>query len=194
MSETQTKSELRRMLDSDLYRYYGNSSREVYRSTYKNIPGFRFTCWMRKCAYWAKKPIYTRLFFYHARWRYNKLKYKFGFDIEFSTDIGAGFYLGHWGGVVIHPQAVIGKNCNVSHQVTIGMDNSKGANAVPALGNNIYLAPGSKIFGKISLGDNCAVGANSVVNSDIPPGVTVAGVPAKVISEKDSSAFVIHTI
>ncbi len=194
MSEIKTRDDLKSIIISDLYRYYGDSSKSVFRKTYKNIPGFQFTFWLRKCSYYSSKSIITRPLFYYARWRYNHFKYKFGFDIEYSTEIDKGFYLGHWGGVVIHPDTIIGKNCNISHQVTIGIDNNRGVNSVPVLGDNVYLGPGCKVFGKITLGSGCAAGANSVVNNDVPHGVTVAGVPARIISEKDSSAYVKNTI
>ncbi len=190
MSKIKTRKDLKRFVLADLFRYYGDYSNSVFKKTYRFIPGFRFTYWLRKCDYLSVQPIYTRGFFYYARWRYSRLKVRYGFDIEYSTNIGEGLYLGHWGGVVIHPQAVIGKNCNISHQVTVGADSGKAADAVPQLGDQVYLAPGCKVFGKITLGDNCAVGANSVVNDDVPPGVTVAGLPAKVVSNHGSAAYV----
>lgn len=54
----------------------------------------------------------------------------------------------------------------------------------PTIGNNCYIGPGAKIFGKIKIGDNVAIGANAVVNKDFPDGVTIAGVPAKIVSNK----------
>ncbi|NLO45474.1 MAG: serine acetyltransferase [Clostridiales bacterium] len=110
--------------------------------------------------------------------------------MEYSTKIGAGFYLGHWGGVVINGDAIIGENCNISHQVTIGSDAKHGADAVPVVGDKVYLAPGCKVFGRIALGDGCAVGANSVVLSDVPPGAAVAGLPARVVSENGSKGYI----
>jgi len=54
------------------------------------------------------------------------------------------------------------------------------------LGNNVYIGPGAKLFGSITVGNNVAVGANAVVNTNIPDNVTVGGIPAKIISEKSS--------
>lgn len=194
MSVINTGDDLKRIIMNDLYRYYGDSSKSVFRKTYKHIPGFRFTCWLRKCRYYSSQPVISRPLFYYARWRYTQLKFKFGFDIEYSTEIGEGFYLGHWGGVVIHPDTIIGKNCNISHQVTVGVDNNQRNEAVPFIGDNVYIGPGSKLFGKITLGNGCVIGANSVVNRDVSAGVTAAGAPARVISNKDSSAYVKNTV
>lgn len=70
-----------------------------------------------------------------------------------------------------------------------------GANAgddgAATIGNNVYIGPGAKIIGRIRIGDNVVIGANAVVTKDVPNGVTVGGVPAKIISEKDSSRHVI---
>lgn len=194
MGAIMSKKELNRIIDSDLFRYFGDTSKKVFRRTYRFIPGFRFAYWMRKCGYYSNKPKAFRPCFYWALFRYNRLKYKFGFDIEYSTRIGEGFYLGHWGGVVIHKNAVIGKNCNISHQVTVGVDSKRSSEAAPVIGDCVYLAPGSKIFGSITLGDGCAVGANSVVNKDVPAGVTVAGVPACVVSENGSAGYINNTV
>lgn len=190
MRELKTKEDFDFFVKADLFRYYGDCSKETFKKAYKNVPGFHFTYWLRKCEYLSHAPVWTRLSFYRARRIYNKLRFKYGFDIEYSTKIGAGFYLGHWGGVVINPSAVIGENCNISQQVTIGVDASRGADAIPTVGNEVYIAPGSKIFGKITLGDGCAVGANSVVNSDVPPHTTAVGLPAKTVSDRGSEGYI----
>ena len=194
MGSIATKEELKKIINSDLFRYFGDTSKIVFRQTYRFIPGFRFSYWMRRCNYYSGRSKATRPLFYLARFRYKQLKYKFGYDIEYSTRIGEGFYLGHWGGVVINKNAVIGKNCNISHQVTVGVDSKRSGEAAPVIGDGVYLAPGSKIFGKVTLGDGCAVGANSVVNKDVPAGVTAAGVPAVVVSENGSLGYINNTV
>ncbi|PGL38437.1 serine acetyltransferase [Bacillus nitratireducens] len=98
--------------------------------------------------------------------------------IPYTAEIGRGTRLGYGGiGVVIHSQAKIGENCVIGQNVTIG---SKGSKSI--IGNNVYIAPGSKCIGG-EIGDNVIVGANSVVTKDIPNNCVVAGVPAKVISD-----------
>lgn len=64
---------------------------------------------------------------------------------------------------------------------------SKAAN----IGNNVYISPGAKIIGEVTIGDNAVIGANAVVVKDVPPSCTVGGVPAKIISENDSSKHLI---
>jgi serine O-acetyltransferase len=82
-------------------------------------------------------------------------------------------------GVVIHAKAVIGKNCIIGQQVTIG--GRARHPEVPRIGDEVYLAGGSKILGPITLGNDVIVGANAVVIRDVPDNTIVAGVPAKVI-------------
>ena len=107
---------------------------------------------------------------------------------------GPGLCIGHKGTLIINPNAKIGSNARIQADVNIGNNSSLGKNwvpdNVPTIGNNVYIGPGAKLFGKITIGDNVAIGANAVVNKDIEPNVTVAGVPAKIISRKPSN--VVH--
>lgn len=97
-----------------------------------------------------------------------------------ETKIGKGTLFGYGGiGVVIHRNAVIGNDCVIGTNVTIGgRSKSKG---VPVIGNDVYIATGAKVLGDITIGDNCVIGANAVVITDIPNNCAAAGVPAKVI-------------
>jgi serine O-acetyltransferase len=77
---------------------------------------------------------------------------RFGIGISYKTQIGPGLYIGHQGGIVINEQVVIGKNCNLSQQVTIGVSRRGERAGVPTMGDNVYIGPGAKIFGKIQVG------------------------------------------
>jgi serine O-acetyltransferase len=39
---------------------------------------------------------------------------------------------------------------------------------VPTIGNNVYIAPCAKMFGKIEIGDNVKIGANAVIHKSVP--------------------------
>lgn len=100
--------------------------------------------------------------------------------IPYTADIGKGTKCGYKGmGVVIHTNAVIGENCLIAQQVTIG--GKTGYTEVPVIGNNVYISTGAKIIGPVKVGDNAVIGANAVVIHDVPENCTVAGVPAKVL-------------
>jgi serine O-acetyltransferase len=81
----------------------------------------------------------------------------------------------HPNGVVVHPEAVIGPNCLLFQQVTIGTGPKPG---VPRLGGNIDVGPGAKILGGVVIGDHAVIGANAVVLNDVPAGAVAVGVPA----------------
>lgn len=104
---------------------------------------------------------------------------KFGFVISPNTKIGPGLYIGHIGSIVINPTAIIGANCNISQGVTIGSNDGRAA----TIGDNVYIGPNVCIVADIIIGDNVTIGAGSVVTRNVPPNVTIAGSPAKVIAD-----------
>jgi serine O-acetyltransferase len=112
-------------------------------------------------------------------------------EISFDTEIGGGFYIGHSGYLVINTRAVLGANCNLSPGVVIGEGGRAGHRGTPVIGNNVYIAPGPKIFGDISIGDNVAIGANAVVHTSVPSNAVVAGNPGRIVSYRGASDFVI---
>lgn len=105
-----------------------------------------------------------------------------------EAKIGHGTKLAYGGiGVVIHKKSVIGRNCTISQQVTIGGGNSRYP-GLPVIGDNVYIAKGAIVFGGISIGDNAVIGANAVVNIPVPANGVAAGVPAKIIKIKAPEA------
>lgn len=101
-------------------------------------------------------------------------------SIPFQAKIGKGSRFGYGGiGVVIHKRVEVGNNVLIGSNVTIG--GRSGKFAVPKIGDDVYVSTGAKILGDIVIGDNCIIGANSVVISDIPSNSVVVGVPGRVI-------------
>jgi serine O-acetyltransferase len=120
-------------------------------------------------------------------------QYKFGIEIPPDTQIGSGFYIGHFGGIVINARSIIGNNVNISPGVVIGQS-SRGKNkGYPTIGNNVYIGPGAKIIGAVYIGNNVAVGANCVVTKDIPDNAVVVGIPGKIISFDGIQEYIKHT-
>lgn len=113
-----------------------------------------------------------------------------GIVLPFSAKIGKGLYIGHFGGIILSHKAIIGEYCNISNENTIGQAGRGGEQFAPMIGNRVYIAPGAKIFGKITIGNNVAIGANAVVTKDLPDNAVAVGVPAKIISYKGSSDFI----
>ena len=107
--------------------------------------------------------------------------------IPYQAKIGRGSTFGYGGmGVVIHSKSIIGVNCTICQQVSIG---GGGGNSrfpeVPVIGNNVYIAKGSIVMGGITIGNNVTIGANAVVTKPIPDNAIVAGVPTKILRTKE---------
>jgi serine O-acetyltransferase len=94
---------------------------------------------------------------------------------------------------VVNSEVVIGRDCNINHEVTIGAKFGGRNPGIPVVGDRVYLGPGCKIIGGIRLGNDVAVGANSVVVNLVPNLGVVAGVPAKMLSSRGSSDYVVNT-
>ncbi len=113
-----------------------------------------------------------------------------GIHIEPEVDIGPGLYIGHFGNIFLGGHTKIGKFFNISQGCTSGYAGRGELLGLPEIGDFVYMAPGSKAFGKIKIGNHVAIGANAVVTKDLPNNAVAAGVPAKVISYKSSKDFV----
>jgi serine O-acetyltransferase len=110
-----------------------------------------------------------------------------GVNLSPAMHAGPGLMVNHTGNVFFGPLS-IGSNCNVAHGVTVGQSSTgeDGKQDVPTIGDRVWIGPGAVIVGKVHLGDDCAVGANSLVARDVPPGGLAIGVPARVVSRQGS--------
>jgi serine O-acetyltransferase len=111
-----------------------------------------------------------------------------GIRIDPGARIGGGLYIGHSGGIVIGP-AQIGRNCNIAHGVTIGSDGID-RDAQPTIGDRVLIAAGAKVFGRLSVGPDAMVGANSVVTKSVPARHVVLGIPAVLVNDRGAFAYV----
>ena len=107
-----------------------------------------------------------------------------GFHIPPNT-FREGLSIAHWGPIVVHPSARIGKNCRIQQSVTIGATN--GGTQAAVIGDNVFIGPCSSIIGEVTIADDIAIGAGSVVTKSFTEsGITIGGVPAKKISDNNS--------
>lgn len=104
-----------------------------------------------------------------------------GIEIHPGARIGRRFFIDHGAGVVIGETAEIGDDVLMFHGVTLGGTSTEPIKRHPTVGNNVMIGMGAKIVGAITIGDNCKIGANAVVNRDVPPNCTVVGVPGRVV-------------
>ena len=131
----------------------------------------------------------TRSFFWkiiraYLKYKYHVLGMKLGFSIPINV-FGPGLAIVHYGTIVVSSEAKIGENCRIHAGVNIGANG--GEKAAATIGDNVYIGPGAKIVGKICIGDNVCIGANAVVTNDVESGITIGGIPARKISNADSS-------
>lgn len=151
-------------------------------------PGLKFMTIFRLTQHYRRK---NRLLFYFFFLWLRRLKVKYGFDISYRTQIGKGFYIGHFGNIVIHGDAIIGENCNISQGMTIGVSNYGKKAGVPTIGNYVFIGPNAGVFGNITIGNNVTIGANAVVTESIADGQTI--LPSKmIIIDKDLSPYYIQ--
>src|SRR6185369_4303748 len=117
------------------------------------------------------------------RMLYLLIRIFFGGHVPYTAKIGTGTWFGCGAlGVVLHPQTIIGENCVIAQNVTIG--GRANLPDVPQLGNNVFVGAGAKILGPVTIGDNVKIGANAVVIRDIPSNATVVGIPARVVTRQ----------
>ncbi len=185
--------ELKYLISSDLYRYRGGANFWLIAKELFWGIGFKYTFWMRLWRYFKSKSIFYFPMFIFSRIMLRRYTFKFGIQISYSTEIGPGFYIGHFGQIVVKGEAKIGRNCNISQGVTIGVSNRGRLQGVPTIGDNVYIGPGAKIFGNIRIGNDVAIGANCVVTKDIADHSVVVGVPGKVISNKGTEGYIKYT-
>ena len=93
--------------------------------------------------------------------------------------------------IVVNSSARIGSNCRIHSGVVIGTKAGY-SNKSPRIGNNVFIGPGAKIFGDIIVADGIAIGANAVVNNSfLEPNITIAGIPARKVSDNGSKGLLI---
>ena len=102
-----------------------------------------------------------------------------GISLEPKAQIGAGLYIGHFGTIIVGSGVRMGKNCNLSQGVTLGVDGRGENRGSPQVGDRVFIAPGAKVFGKITIGDDAAIGANAVINRPCPTAPSPSATPRR---------------
>jgi serine O-acetyltransferase len=105
----------------------------------------------------------------------------FTVDIHPAARLGKGLMLDHATGFVVGETAAVGDNCSFLHGVTLGGSGKETGDRHPKIGASVLIGAGAKILGNIHVGNCSRIAAGSVVLTDVPPHMTVAGVPARVI-------------
>jgi serine O-acetyltransferase len=177
------------LVRADFYRYDGSVGIRANLERYFLEPGARFTFWYRLSA-WLKHAGWLKPAFVFAWLMRRHYEIKYGISIPTKTVIGAGLYISHFGGIVVNGDAVLGRNCNLGNGVTIGMSVRGSRMGCPTIGDDVFIGPGARIIGKLTVGHRAAIGANSVVLSDVPDDSVMAGLPAKIVSTRGSAGYI----
>ncbi len=152
---------------------------------------WKYEILLRKCEYYqnVKHNKISRLIFDLLKLRRSRIGLLCGFEIPLNV-IDQGLCLAHTGTVIISEYAHIGKNCKIHAGVNIGADARK-QDAAPCIGNDVYVGPGAKLFGGITIANGIAIGANAVVNkSFFSSNISIGGIPAKEISDKGTEGII----
>jgi serine O-acetyltransferase len=164
-------------------------------SAYLHEPGFRFTYYLRKVAFYsARKRSFGILAYVFNRVQLHHYRFKYGFDISPTTAIGPGLYIGHFGGVVISPYATLGSNINIAQGVTIGAVSRGPHTGAPTLEDRVWVGANAIIVGKITIGHDALIAPGAYVNFDVPSMAVVLGNPGKVVSSAGSIGYVNNTL
>lgn len=187
--------DVRTLLRADAFRYSGDNSKVAFFRSYLRYPGLRFTYHLRMVAHHAKRKKSLGLipYAFHRLWLH-RYRFRYGFDISPLTRIGPGFFIGHFGGVVISPETVIGNNVNIAHGVTIGATSRGSHQGAPTLGDQVWVGAGAILVGKIHIDREALIAPAAYVNFDVPSKAVVIGNPGKIVSDKGSTGYINHLL
>lgn len=110
----------------------------------------------------------------------------FGISISSNSHIGPGFYVGHFGGIVVHGD--LGAGCSIGQGVTIGSRGAGRSDGYPVLGDRVFVGAGAMVIGSVRVGDDVVIGANTVVVTDVPAGCRVVSAASRILPPANFSA------
>ena len=140
--------------------------------------------------YRIANALYKKKLFFLARVISQFARFLTGIEIHPGATIGKGFFVDHGMGVVVGETAEVGDNVTIYHGVTLGGTGKDKGKRHPTIGNNVVIGAGAKVLGPIFVGDNCRIGANSVVLKNTPPNSTVVGIPGKIVTKDMIEYFI----
>ena len=134
-------------------------------------PGVHAVIWHRVARF-----FYRIKFKFVARCISQIVRRSTGIEIHPGAQIGKNLFIDHGAGVVIGETSVIGDNCTIYQNATLGGTGKESNKRHPTLKNTVIVGAGAKILGNITIGNNVKVGANATVLKDVPDNCTVVGV------------------
>jgi len=140
--------------------------------------GWHIMFWFRlgKIIYAIPIPLLSHIFKFLFQINWFLLTTFYGIWIDTSSKIGKGFYIGHFGGIIIRGD--FGDYCSIGQGVTVGTKGAGMSNGWPIFEDNVYVGSGAKVIGKVIISSGAVIGANAVVTISIPANSLAVGVPA----------------
>jgi len=151
---------------------------------------------------WGAQGFWALVVYRFGRWRYGvqpalarkplsllyKLLYKWvqiltGIELPCEAQIGPGFVIDHFGGIVVSGYAKFGRDCRIRNGVVVGLSRTDQPCA-PVIGDRVDIGAGAKVLGDIKIGNDVLIGANAVVICDVPDNCIAVGVPAVIKPRK----------
>lgn len=179
----------------DVYRNIGICNKKIiFRESLRYGSTTGVLVFYRMCQFFAKKEhknVIEKVLYVLCYLMFKRKQIVCGIELNQNTRIGAGLRLPHRGGIVIHPLACVGENCEIMQGVTIGNNIMKSREGVATIGDRVLICSGTKIIGNVKIGNDVVIGANSIVNKDVSEGDIVGGVPVRVLG-KSSSVYLIN--
>ena len=172
---------MKNKFSKDLYRFYGDEGEGFFRRLLRPTE-LKYIALFRKTECWKFKPL---KFYYTVKLKL--MSYKTHIQIPARTKIGEGFYIGHTGRVIIHPDAVLGKNMNIATGVVIGHENRGDRKGAPKFDGNCWIGANSVVVGNIKVGEDVMIAPLTFVNFDVPAHSVVIGNPAKIIHKDNAT-------
>lgn len=186
-----SKADYEFYLEADKIALLNNYQGKIPRSYVRFNLVWKFQRLLRKVEFLGncRKGRLSRFSYLRAWYDLEKLSVKLGFTIPRNV-FGPGLSIAHRGTIVVHEDTKVGENCRLFHNVTIGSGRlplALAPNDSPSIGNNVFIGAGVVIVGAITIADGIAIGANSYVDkSFFEPNITIAGCPAKKVSNESS--------
>ena len=138
-------------------------------------------------SYRRAHKLYLKGHYFWARYISQRAARKTGIEIHPGAQIGKGLFIDHGSGVIIGETTIIGDNVTLYQGVTLGGTGKEQGKRHPTLGDNVMVSAGAKILGSFKIGDNCKIGAGSVVLKEVPPNCTVVGVPGRIVKSANDN-------
>ena len=180
------KRDMNSIFKKDLYRYYGEDGEPFLKKVFRPLE-LKYISVFRKANNCGFKPL--KLFY---MLKLMHLSHKTQIQIPARTSIGEGFYIGHLGRVIIHPDAKLGKNINIGTGVTIGMENRGKRKGAPKIGDNCWIGTNAVVVGNICIGSDVLIAPLAYVNFDVPDHSIVLGNPGRIIPKEQATRSYIN--